>query len=105
MAGRKEWCGSATELLFEMSNTTTAVNTVTKLLNQYYDTLAENGVEYRYCRTGKSRLIRLKGDGYDSCDSYIPTGKQPSQPSPTVTFGGSNGVQGISPATHLACKV
>ena len=105
MAGRKEWCGSATELLFEMSDTTTAVNTVTKLLNQYYDTLAENGIEYRYYRTGKSRLIRLKSDGYDSCDSYIPTGKQPSQPSPTVTLGGSNGVQGISPATHLACKV
>ena len=105
MAGREEWCGSATELLFEMRDTTTAVNSVTKLLNQYYDTLAENCVEYRYYRTGKSRLIRLKGDGYDSCDSEIPPGKQPSQPSPTVTTGGSNGVQGISPATHLACKV
>ena len=78
MAGRKEWCGSATELLFEMSDTTTAVNTVTKLLNQYHDTLTENGIEYRYYRTGKSRLIRLKSDGYDSCDSYFPTGKQPS---------------------------
>ena len=89
MAGRKEWCGSATELLQEMSDTTTAVNTVTKLLNQYHDNLVEAGVEYRYYRTGKSRLIRLKCDGYDSCDSEIPPGKQPSQPSPTVTSGGS----------------
>ncbi len=92
MAGRKEWCSSATELLQEMNDTITAVNTVTKLLNQYHDTLAEDGVEYRYYRTGKSRLIRLKSDGYDSCDSYIPIGEQPSQPSQTVTCGGSNGV-------------
>ena len=102
MAGRKEWCGSATKLLQEMSDTITAVNIVTKLLNQYYDALAENGVEYRYYRTGKSRLIRLKGDGYDSCDSAIPPGKQPSQPSSTVTLGGSNGGAGDIPC-HTPC--
>lgn len=89
MSERRQWCGSATELLYEMDDTTTAINTVTKMLNQHHEILAENGIEYRYYRTGKSRLIRLKGDSYDSCDSEIPLGKQPSQPSPTVTSGGS----------------
>jgi hypothetical protein len=87
ITGRAEWRGSATDLLNEMNDTTTMVNTVTKLLNQNYGVLAENGIEYRYNRTGKSRLIRLRGDGCDSCDSSIPAGKQPSQPSPTVTSG------------------
>jgi len=89
MSERRQWCGSATELLNEMDETATAINTVTKMLNQYHGILGENGIEYRYYRTGKSRLIRLKGDGYDSCDSEIPLGKQSSQPSPTVTSGGS----------------
>ncbi len=89
MAGRGEWCGNATDLLAEMEDTTTAANTVTKLLNQYHEILAENGIEYRYNRTGKSRLIWLRSDGCDSCDTEIPTGKQPSLPSPTVTCGDS----------------
>jgi hypothetical protein len=89
IAGRGEWAGSATDLLTEMDDVATAVNTVTKLLNQYNGVLAENSIEYQYNRTGKSRLIRLRSDGYDSCDSSIPTGKQPSQPSPTVTAGES----------------
>ncbi len=87
MAGRDEWRGSATDLLIEMENTTTAANAVTKLLNQHHGVLAENCIEYRYNRTGKSRLIRLRSDGCDSCDTEIPVGKQPSLPSPTVTCG------------------
>jgi hypothetical protein len=89
MAGREEWRGNATDLLADMGDTTTTVNTVTKLLNQHHGVLAERGIEYRYNRTGKSRLIRLRGDGCDSCDTEISVGKQPSQPSPTVTCGDS----------------
>ena len=101
MAGRGEWRGNATDLLFEMEDTTTAVNAVTKLLNQNYGVLAENGIEYRYNRTGKSRLIRLRSDGCDSYDTEIPVGKQPSQPSPTVTCGDSQPRR----AHDFACKV
>jgi hypothetical protein len=72
-----------------MNDMTTMVNTVTKLLNQHHDVLAENGIEYRYNRTGRSRLIRLRSDGCDSCDTEISAGKQPSLPSPTVTTGDS----------------
>ncbi len=89
MTGRGEWRGSATDLLTEMNDTTTADNAATKLLNQYHGVLAENGIEYRYNRTGKSRLIRLRSDGCDSCDTEISVGKQPSLPSPTVTCGDS----------------
>jgi hypothetical protein len=73
MTNREEWRGSASELLAEMGDETTAVNTVTKLLNQYHSSiLAGKGIEYRYHRTGKSRVIRLcPSDGYDSCDSSI----------------------------------
>jgi hypothetical protein len=105
MTGRGVWSGNATDLMTEMGDTTTTVNTVTKLLNQYHRVLAESGIEYRYHRTGKSRLIRLRSDGYDGCDTEIPVGKQPSQPSPTVTCGDSKRGAGVSPATHLACKV
>ncbi len=43
-------------------------------------------IEYLYNIIGKNQMIRLLGDGCDSCDSDIPLGKQPSQPSPTVTL-------------------
>ena len=105
MTGRAEWRGNATDLLIAMEDVTTTVNTVTKLLNQHHGVLAENGIEYRYNRTGKSRLIWLRGDGYDSCDSDIPVGKQPSQPSPTVTCGDRKRGAGVSPASHLACNM
>lgn len=72
MAYRDEWRGSATELLYEMRDTTTAVNTVTKLLNQYHGSiLAEKGIVYQYYRTGKSRMIQLRSDSCDSCDGFI----------------------------------
>jgi hypothetical protein len=89
MAGRGEWRGNATDLLNEMEDTTTAINVVTKLLNQHHGVVAESGIEYQYNRTGKSRLIRLRSDGCDGCDTEIPVGKQPSLPSPTVTYGDS----------------
>lgn len=63
MAERGEWRGSATELLQEMGDTTTAANTVTKMLNQHNGILAENSIDYRYCRTGGSRLIGLWSHG------------------------------------------
>ncbi len=101
MAGCGEWHGSATDLLIDMKDATTAANTVTKLLNQHYEVLAEGGIEYRYNHTGKSRLIRLRSDGYDSCDTEIPVGKQPSQPSSTVTYGDGQPRR----AHDFACKV
>ena len=85
MTGRSEWRGNATDLLNEMNDTTTAANAVTKLLNQHHSVLDKSGIEYRYKRTGKSRLIRLLGDGCDGCDTEISAEKQPSQPSLTVT--------------------
>jgi len=53
MTGCGEWRGNATDLLAELGDTTTTVNTVTKLLNQHHGILGENGIEYRYHRTGK----------------------------------------------------
>ena len=106
MAKRSEWCGNAIKLLAEMGDTSTAVNTAKKLLNQYHSSiLAENGIEYQFSRVGGSRLIKLKSDSYDSCDSSVSPGKEPSQPSPTVTRGDSERGAGVSPATHFACKV
>ena len=101
MAGRGEWRGNATDLLDEMDDPTTSANAVTKLLNQHHGVLAESGIDYRYNRTGKSRLIRLRSDSCDSCDTEIPVGKQPSLPSPTVTCGNSQPRR----AHDFACKV
>lgn len=101
MAKHSEWCGNATDLLTEHEDATTAANTVTKLLNQYHGILTENGIEYRYHRTGKSRFIRLRSDSCDSCDTEISVGKQLSQPSLTVTYGAAS----LAEHTDFACKV
>ena len=85
-----EWIGNATELLIVMGNEDTPYNTVTKLINQFHNTvLAENGITYAYRRDGGKRYVSLKYkadcDSYDSNDSYIPTQKELSQPSPQGT--------------------
>ena len=107
MKGSNKWNGSASDLLGEIADIETPVNTVTKLLNQYHDTiLAENHIIYEYKRTAKSRIICLtKRDGYDSCDSSLPAEKELSQLSPAVTTDDIKRGAGVSPATHLVCKV
>jgi hypothetical protein len=106
MNGLDKWNGSASDLLVEMTDMDTPVNTVTKLLNQYHNSvLAENGITYEYKRTGKSRIIWLtKCDGYDSCDSSIPAEKELSQPSSAVTNASIIRGFGVSHATFFTCK-
>lgn len=83
---QSDWIGNATELLTAMGNSDTPYNTVTKLINQFHNSvLAENCITYAYRRDGGKRYISLKYkadcDSYDSNDSYIPIEKQLSQPS------------------------
>ena len=75
--------GSATELLQRMGETDTPTNTVTKLLNQHHDALAEGNIRYSYRRTNGQRIIELAPDrdGCDSCDTSSPRENQPSLPS------------------------
>ena len=70
MEGRREWSGTATELLTQMGETDTAPNVITKLLNEYHATvLRQNNVRYVYRRTKAGRRIVLsRGDGVDSGD-------------------------------------
>ncbi len=71
MEGRREWSGTATELLERMGETDTAPTVITKLLNEYHATvLRENNIRYAYHRTKTGRRIVLsRGDGGDSGDS------------------------------------
>ena len=70
MEGRREWSGTATELLTQMGEADTAPNVITKLLNEYHATvLRQNNVRYVYRRTRAGRRIVLsRGDGVDSGD-------------------------------------
>jgi len=93
MQDRPIWQGNATELLYTMEETEVSVNAVTKLLNEYHNTvLADSHICYSFNRTGKSRLITLKrGDGsdsYDVNDGTTPIPNKLSQPSQAVTGKG-----------------
>jgi hypothetical protein len=70
MQGKKEWSGTATELLAAMEETGAAPNVITKWLNEYRTTyLAENHIRYEYRRTKGCRRIALsRGDSGDGCD-------------------------------------
>lgn len=73
MSSKQRWHGSATELLSAMGNKDFALRTVTKLLNQYSDSiLAKNNILYDYKRTGDKRIITLTrsiyNDGNDKDD-------------------------------------
>ena len=70
LEGRREWAGTATELLAQMGETDTAPTVITKLLNEYHGTvLRENNIRYSYRRTKTGRRIVLsRGDGGDSGD-------------------------------------
>ena len=80
MEGRREWSGTATELLTQMGEADTAPNVITKLLNEYHATiLRQNNVRYVYRRTKAGRRIVLsRGDGVDSGDglSGMPSARE-----------------------------
>ena len=58
MEGRREWSGTATELLSEMGETDTAPNVITKLLNEYHATvLRQNNVRYVYSSSARQGVV------------------------------------------------
>ena len=61
MQTRKEWLGTATDLLNAVGDNYTPPNTVTKLLRKYdYQYLyKEKGIEVSFRRTNRKRLIGL----------------------------------------------
>ena len=84
MERRREWSGTATELLTQMGEADTAPNVITKLLNEYHATvLRQNNVRYVYRRTKAGRrIVLLRGDGVDSGDGLFG---MPSKRETTVT--------------------
>jgi hypothetical protein len=88
MASRKEWRGTATELLALMEVTDTPANLATKWINQYSGTfLAEQHISYTTARTNTARLIKLKRDDGDGHDDDPTTAKRPSPSSPPSRAG------------------
>lgn len=73
MESRREWQGTATELLKEIGDGYTPPNTVTKLLNRYdYDCFYKRDIVIGFHRTNRKRIIRFVNYGYISdgfCDS------------------------------------
>lgn len=73
MESRREWQGTATELLKEISDGYTPPNTVTKLLNRYdYDCFYKRDIVIGFYRTNRKRTIRFVNYGYKGdgcCDS------------------------------------
>lgn len=74
MESRREWQGTATELLKEIGDGYTPPNTVTKLLNHYdYDCFYKRDIVIGFHRTNRKRLIRFVNYGYKGdgcCDSF-----------------------------------
>lgn len=76
MQTRKEWLGTATDLLNAVRDNFTPPNTVTKLLRKYdYPYLyKEKGIEVSFRRTNRKRLIRLSNRFYRSDGSVYGIG-------------------------------
>lgn len=74
MEGKREWQGTATELLKEIGDDFTPPNTVTKLLNRFdYDCFYKRDIVIGFHRTNRKRTIRFVNYGYKTdgcCDSY-----------------------------------
>lgn len=72
MKDKKEWRGSATELLQQLNETEIAPSIISKILNEYHLTkLADNNIKYATSRDRTGRQIILaRADSCDSCDSY-----------------------------------
>ena len=66
MQGRREWQGTATELLTAIGDSYTPPNTVTKLLRKFdYECLyKQHHIDYTFRRTNRKRIIRLTNYGY-----------------------------------------
>ena len=65
MESRREWEGTATELLAEIGDRYTPPNTVTKLLNRYdYDCFYKRGISIRFHRTNRKRIITITNYRY-----------------------------------------
>lgn len=62
---RKEWEGTATELLVEIGDSYTPPNTVTKLLNRYdCSHFYGRGISIKFHRTNRKRIIRFYNFNY-----------------------------------------
>lgn len=72
MEDKKEWRGSATELLNTLKENDIAPTIITKILNEYHlTTLKENNISYSLYRDKNGRQIILtKDDNDDSNDKY-----------------------------------
>lgn len=83
MQDKKEWTGTATELLDALGETETAANVLTKWMNEYrLDFLQENHIRYGFSRRSSGRIISLvMQEGTDS-DGHVD----------------DDGVSGIPPA-------
>ena len=65
MQDRREWQGTATELLTAIGDSYTPPNTVTKLLNKYdYSLFYGRDIIVKFHRTNRKRIIRLTNYGY-----------------------------------------
>lgn len=73
MKTRKEWLGTATDLLTAVGDNYTPPNTVTKLLRKYdYQYLyKEKGIDVSFRRTNRKRLIGLCNRFYSRSDSSV----------------------------------
>ena len=73
MQTRKEWLGTATDLLNAVGDNYTPPNTVTKLLRKYdYQYLyKEKGIDVSFRRTNRKRLIGLCNRFYSRSDSSV----------------------------------
>lgn len=66
MESRREWQGTATELLKEIGDSYTPPNTVTKLLNRYdYECFYKRDIVIQFHRTNRKRIIRLVNYRYE----------------------------------------
>lgn len=73
MQTRKEWLGTATDLLNAIGDNYTPPNTVTKLLRKYdYQYLYKGkGIDVSFRRTNRKRLIGLCNLYYSRSDSSV----------------------------------
>lgn len=60
ISDKSHWLGTATDLLTEMNDTVTPLNTVTKLLNKYWYRLKNcDGIMVHFRRTNRRRIIEI----------------------------------------------
>lgn len=73
MQTRKEWLGTATDLLNAVGDNYTPPNTVTKLLRKYdYQYLyREKGIDVSFRRTNRKRLIEINNRFYSHSDGSV----------------------------------